>query len=99
MPQTFIDVVELLIPELQRRGIFWEDYHTPGGTYRENLYGKRGQTEPKPSHPAGKLIWRPSKKSVGFAAHGTKPDINGQMDYTKTLEDEDTIDPAAMQLA
>lgn len=61
MPKTYEDVVNMLIPELQRRGIFWEDYCVPSGTYRENFYEKPGQTEPLPSHPAAKLIWRPSK--------------------------------------
>ena len=60
MPQTFEDVVEMLIPELQRRGIFWKDYRVPGGTYRENFYAKPGQKEPLPSHPAAKMIWKPS---------------------------------------
>ncbi|RDW83487.1 DszA family xenobiotic compound monooxygenase-1 [Coleophoma crateriformis] len=38
-PQSSIDIVELLVPELQRRGLFWEDYDVPGGTFRENLMG------------------------------------------------------------
>lgn len=85
MPQTFEDVVELLIPELRRRGIFWEDYAVPGGTYRENLMEMPGQKEPLPSHPAGKMIWRPNSKKVGFAAD-------------EKAEVEDAIDPLSMQL-
>lgn len=67
MPQTFEDVVELLVPELRRRGIFWEDYAVTGGTYRENLTANPGQKEPPSGHPAGKVIWRPESKKVGFA--------------------------------
>ena len=60
MPQTYVNVVEMLVPELQRRGIFWDDYKVPGGTYRENFYEMPGQAEPLPSHPAAKMIWRPA---------------------------------------
>lgn len=59
MPQTFEDVIEMLVPELRRRGLFWEDYCAPGGTYRENLYEQPGQREPPEAHPAAKLIWHP----------------------------------------
>lgn len=90
MPGTFEDVVELLIPELQRRGIFWHDYHVPGGTYRENLYESKGQSDPLPEHPAGKLIWRPSKKGVGFDDNVAQPPGKDEGDTT--------IDPASMQL-
>jgi alkanesulfonate monooxygenase len=38
MPDTFADVVDHLVPELQRRGLFKKDY-TPG-TYREKLFGR-----------------------------------------------------------
>jgi hypothetical protein len=107
MPQTFEDVVELLVPELQRRGIFWEDYTVPGGTYRENFLGLPGQNEPLPSHPAGKMIWRPEgetkkSKTVGFkldGVHGSEEDAQGRMDFQGELKKkEELIDPAAMQL-
>jgi hypothetical protein len=39
-PGSFEDVVELLVPELRRRGIFWEDYDVTGGTFRENMLGQ-----------------------------------------------------------
>jgi hypothetical protein len=40
-PGSFEDVVELLRPELVRRGMMWEDYDFPGGTFRENLLGQK----------------------------------------------------------
>lgn len=40
-PGSFEDVVDLLVPELQRRGLMWDDYDSPGGTFRENLLGQR----------------------------------------------------------
>ncbi|KAF7190442.1 Dimethyl-sulfide monooxygenase [Pseudocercospora fuligena] len=60
MPQTFEDVIELLIPELRKRELFWDGYRVPGGTYRENLYETPGQHEPLPDHPAAERIWRPN---------------------------------------
>lgn len=39
-PQSWVDIVELLVPELQRRGIYWDEYEVPGGTLRENVQGQ-----------------------------------------------------------
>ncbi|EMD93192.1 hypothetical protein COCC4DRAFT_79572 [Bipolaris maydis ATCC 48331] len=57
-PQSFKDVVELLLPELRKRGIFWDDYAVPGGTYRENFYGTKGQTGPPDEHVASTYRWK-----------------------------------------
>ena len=38
MPQTFEDVVDYVVPELQRRGLFKRDYQP--GSYREKLFGQ-----------------------------------------------------------
>ena len=57
-PGTFVDMIELLLPELRRRGLFWEDYAVPGGTYRENFYRKEGQKGPLERHVAYKYRWR-----------------------------------------
>ncbi|CAK4034140.1 Dimethyl-sulfide monooxygenase, partial [Lecanosticta acicola] len=84
MPGTFEDVVELLIPELRRRGLFWEDYCVPGGTYRENLNEKAGQKEPLHDHPAAKMIWRPERKTGGFALNG----VNGWRGQVETRRAE-----------
>ncbi|KAF2158590.1 hypothetical protein M409DRAFT_71567 [Zasmidium cellare ATCC 36951] len=40
-PSSWEDVVDLLIPVLQRRGLYWLDYDVPGGTFRENLLGQK----------------------------------------------------------
>ncbi|OOF90109.1 hypothetical protein ASPCADRAFT_135438 [Aspergillus carbonarius ITEM 5010] len=56
-PGSFKDIIELLIPELRKRGLFWEDYAVKKGTYRENLYGKEGQSGPPDDHPAAKYRW------------------------------------------
>ena len=48
MPETFADVVELLVPELQRRGAFKRGYAP--GTLREKLFG--GGARLPERHPA-----------------------------------------------
>jgi hypothetical protein len=50
-------VVNLLIPELQKRGIYWSDYPVPGGTLRENVHGIAGESLLKPTHPGAKVRW------------------------------------------
>jgi hypothetical protein len=47
-----------LIPELRRRGLFWDDYAVDGGTYRENLRLQKGAAHPPEDHPAAKYQWR-----------------------------------------
>jgi long-chain alkane monooxygenase len=51
-PETFVDVVDLLVPELQRRGRYKTDYAK--GTLREKLFGqpRLGQ-----KHPAAMYRW------------------------------------------
>jgi FMN-dependent oxidoreductase (nitrilotriacetate monooxygenase family) len=48
-PESFEDFVELIVPELQRRGIYKHDYR--GGTLREKLFGA-GHARLAPPHPA-----------------------------------------------
>ena len=54
-PGSFEDVVELLVPELQRRGVYW--LHYPGETFRENLQDKPGSPFTGPDHPSAKFKW------------------------------------------
>ncbi|KAJ5293680.1 hypothetical protein N7508_008501 [Penicillium antarcticum] len=58
LPDTFDDVIQLLLPELQRRGLFWSDYAVKGGTLRENMYGKKGQARLPDAHPGAKYFWK-----------------------------------------
>lgn len=58
IPETFDDIIELLLPELRRRGLFWEDYAVKGGTFRENMYGKQGLSRLPESHPGAKYFWK-----------------------------------------
>lgn len=57
-PQSFKDIIDLLLPELRARGLFWDDYAVPGGTYRENFYQSKGQTGPLKEHVASTYRWR-----------------------------------------
>jgi hypothetical protein len=101
MPGTFTDVVELLIPELQRRGIYWTDYAVPGGTYRENLTETKGQREPRPDHPAAAMIWRAPESKVESSK------VNGSHKVALTngwhgnddvdSKGEEQLDPVSMQ--
>ncbi|KAM7203145.1 Nitrilotriacetate monooxygenase component A/pristinamycin IIA synthase subunit A [Naviculisporaceae sp. PSN 640] len=57
-PQSFKDIIDLLLPELRKRGLFWDDYAVPGGTYRENFYGIPGQKLPLDEHVAARYHWK-----------------------------------------
>jgi len=57
-PGSFEDVIELLLPELRKRGLFWNDYAVPGGTYRENIFGIKGQAGLLPDHPGSTYRWK-----------------------------------------
>ena len=103
MPGTFTDVVELLIPELQRRGIFWNDYAVPGGTYRENLTETKGQSEPRPDHPTAAMIWRAPEVEVEAEGkvNGSRDKValtngwHGNGDANDVAEEQ--LDPVSMQ--
>ena len=49
-PGSFEDVVELLVPELLKRKLMFEDYAVPGGTFRENLLRQPGQKTLRDDH-------------------------------------------------
>jgi len=106
MPGTFEDVITLLIPELQRRGIFWTDFTVPGGTYRENLYEAPGQHEPLPDHPAAKMIWRaPIKAGANGYMNGNGNAVangyglgNGWHGEEAEESEGERVDPTSMQL-
>jgi FMN-dependent oxidoreductase (nitrilotriacetate monooxygenase family) len=56
-PDTYDDLIDLVLPELKKRGLVWDDYPVPGGTLRENLYGTKGQTYFPKEHPAYRYRW------------------------------------------
>ncbi|KAF7293996.1 Dimethyl-sulfide monooxygenase [Mycena kentingensis (nom. inval.)] len=56
MPQSFVEIVEWLVPVLRARGLF-EGYTIDGGTYRENVYMQKGAVVPPKDHPAAGYHW------------------------------------------
>jgi hypothetical protein len=56
-PESWQDVVELLVPELQKRGVYWPDYPAPGGTLRENMGCMPGYPHLADDHPGSKFKW------------------------------------------
>jgi FMN-dependent oxidoreductase (nitrilotriacetate monooxygenase family) len=56
-PDTFDDLIDLVIPKLRERGYAWDDYPVAGGTFRENLYGIKGQSYFPKEHPAYGYRW------------------------------------------
>lgn len=60
-PGTFEDIVEFLVPELQRRGVFRTEYPArldgKGLTAREGIYGV-GQTKLQDAHYGSRYKWR-----------------------------------------
>lgn len=54
-PETFRDVVDLVVPELQHRGRYKRDYDD--GTLREKLFGQ-GRARLSDGHPAARFRWK-----------------------------------------
>jgi hypothetical protein len=69
-PQSFEDIVDLLRPELVKRGLMWEDYEVKGGTLRENLTGVKGQKGVSDDHYAAQFRY-PSDFSGDSMASAT----------------------------
>lgn len=51
-PESFADVADLLVPELQRRGCYKTAYRA--GSYRRKLFGRDRLAPP---HPATEVRW------------------------------------------
>jgi hypothetical protein len=81
-------VIELLLPELRKRGLFWDDYAVKGGTYRENLYGKAGISAPPEDHPAARYQWRAgvAKEDHVIPAEPQTSDSNGSAKRPREAE-------------
>ena len=67
MPGTFDDIVELLVPELRRRGRFWDDYEVVGGTIRETLTGLPGNSRLPADHPGARYAWKVGEEVPSYA--------------------------------
>ena len=67
IPETFRDIIALLLPELRRRGVLWEDYAVPGGTLRENYFARPGGRRLADSHPGAKYFWKAGESKPAYA--------------------------------
>lgn len=54
-PGDFEDIVQWLLPELRRRGLFWDDYEA--STTRENYLGDGLGPRLRDDHPGSKFKW------------------------------------------
>lgn len=61
---SYEDIVDLLVPVLQERGLMWRDYTVPGGCYRENLHNTPGNPYLSSRHPGTKFSYRESNNGV-----------------------------------
>ncbi len=72
-PGSAEDIVELLVPEVQRRGLYWLDYPAPWGTIRENVGNVPGEPFLSKDHPGAKI--EPSLTIVGPALLTTEEQV------------------------
>ncbi|CAL3969038.1 unnamed protein product [Diplocarpon coronariae] len=86
VPETFDDVIEFLLPELRRRGLFWADYAVQGGTLRENYLGVKGRERLDKTHPGARFFWKAGEDVPEYAreANASKED-NGALGAEETL--------------
>lgn len=61
-PSSWEDVVELLVPVLVKRGMMAADYDVPGGTFRENLLGRKTLRD---DHYGSSFKWERQNRSTG----------------------------------
>ena len=80
IPETFRDIITLLIPELRRRGVFWEDYAVPGGTLRENYFARPGENRLADNHPGAQYFWRTGELKPNYAAKASDREGNNRND-------------------
>jgi len=57
-PGSFEDIAKFLLPELRRRGVFREDYETPGASMRETFFGDGKGPKLRDDHPGAGFRWR-----------------------------------------
>jgi alkanesulfonate monooxygenase len=67
-PESFSDFVELIVPELQRRGVYKREYRP--GTLREKLYGV-GRARLPENHPAAAYRYNSKQPGANPAGRGS----------------------------
>jgi hypothetical protein len=64
-PGTFEDIIEFLLPELRRRGLFRDKIEKEGATAREVFIGTKRLPE---DHPGSKYKWRTGEEIPKYQA-------------------------------
>jgi hypothetical protein len=85
-PESFEDIVELLVPVLQERGIMWKDYAAPGGTFRENMRRAPGEKMLPKTHPGAQFTYDILKEKYA--------DEEGDIVIDKTVKQNGEGNPA-----
>lgn len=85
-PESYEDLVELLVPVLQKRGLMWDDYTVPGGTYRENLLSTPGEPLTPKGHPSRNFRYAALKERYEVAENGDITIEKRNLEPTKTVE-------------
>lgn len=62
--------MELLVPELQTRGLMWTVYAVPGGTFLENMHRKPEKPLLPDAHAAATCRYEALKKNGNVDADG-----------------------------
>ncbi|KAH3672317.1 hypothetical protein WICMUC_004288 [Wickerhamomyces mucosus] len=65
-PETFEDIVDLLVPELQKRGLAQKEYAVEGGSFRQQVYGDEKLSFVPEDHYAYGLRWRAGESKEDF---------------------------------
>ncbi|CZR67946.1 uncharacterized protein PAC_17845 [Phialocephala subalpina] len=63
-PESYEDLVELLVPVLQKRGLMWGEYTVPGETYRGNILRIPGQTAIPEGHRSRQFTFNDLKGNL-----------------------------------
>ena len=79
IPDTFRDIITLLIPELKRRGVFWEDYTVPGGTLRENYLHRPGRNRLADNHPGAQYFWKAGESEPRYSRQLSEGESNDKL--------------------
>jgi hypothetical protein len=96
-PGSFEDVVELLVPELQKRGLMQEEYAVPGGTLRENLLRQPGQKHLRDDHYGAAFAWEKNHDKNGKEIV-TEKVVVAEKETPQVMEKKET-DTVQQQLA
>ncbi|KAH3681086.1 hypothetical protein WICPIJ_007946 [Wickerhamomyces pijperi] len=86
-PETFTDIIEYLIPELQKRGLAQKEYAVEGGSFRQQVFGSKDQEFVTPDHYAYGLRWNKGESKEEFEERLAK--LEKQHDQLKIWADRD----------